>query len=99
MKNIIFPAVILLLLAGAGGCTFLKVNIGDEVQPLEEKAIYGLGTGRQTVAGQAMPEMFASLRFGQPSLLNLPDGEILAVHWAVENGQGKIRTHRLRVRV
>jgi sialidase-1 len=71
----------------------------DRWQPLEERAIYGLGTRRQTVAGQAMPEMFASLRFGQPSLLNLSDGEVLAVHWAVEDGQGKIRTHRLRVRV
>lgn len=49
MKNIIFPAVILFLLAGAGGCTFLKVNIGDEVQPLEEKAIAGKGRDKVLV--------------------------------------------------
>ena len=48
MKKAIFPAIvlqtlILVLLAGAGGCTFLKVNIGEEVQPLAEKTISGKG--------------------------------------------------------
>ncbi len=42
--------------------------------------------------------MGSNLRFGQPSLLNLGDGEVLASHWAIENGQGRILTHRLRVR-
>ena len=41
--------------------------------------------------------MAMSLKFGQPSLLRLDDGEILATHWAVQNGQGRILTHRLRV--
>jgi protease IV len=49
MKKIIFPAIILFLLAGAGGCTFLKVNIGDEVQPLTEKAIAGKGRDKVLV--------------------------------------------------
>ena len=31
--------------------------------------------------------------------LEIGDGEFMAAHWAVEDGQGKIRTHRLRVRV
>jgi sialidase-1 len=72
---------------------------GDRWKPLEEMAIYGSGSPPQTNSGQKMFEMFASLKFGQPSLLKLPDGEILAVHWAVEEGQGKIRIHRLRVKV
>jgi hypothetical protein len=39
---------------------------------------------------------FASLRFRQPSLLRL-DAEIIAAHWCIEDGQGKIRTHHLKV--
>jgi hypothetical protein len=35
---------------------------------------------------------------GQPSLLRLNEDEFLAAHWAIEDGQGKIKTHRLRVR-
>ncbi|OGD21548.1 MAG: hypothetical protein A2W03_12300 [Candidatus Aminicenantes bacterium RBG_16_63_16] len=71
----------------------------DDWHPVEEKSIYGAGSRAQTSEGQDMPEMFAALRFGQPSLLRLTDDEFLAVHWAVEDGQGKIRTHRLRVRL
>ena len=38
-----------------------------------------------------------AVRFGQPSLLPLDDGEVLAAHWCVEDGLGKIRLHRLLV--
>jgi hypothetical protein len=38
--------------------------------------------------------MASALRFGQPSLVALPDGQFLAVHWSIEEGQGLIRTHR-----
>ena len=72
---------------------------GDRWRMIEEAAIYGRGPAAQTRPGQTDAEMFASLRFGQPSLLDLGDGEFLAAHWAVEDGQGKIRAHRLRVRV
>jgi len=44
-----------------------------------------------------MAEMFGSIRFGQPSLLRLSNGEFLASHWSIEDGQGKIRDHRLHV--
>jgi protease-4 len=43
MKKIIFLGIIVVLFAGAGGCTFLKVNIGEEVQPLTEKVVSGEG--------------------------------------------------------
>ncbi len=69
----------------------------DEWKPLAETLIYGAGLGAQTRDGQSMPEMFRSLRFGQPSLLKLPSGGFLACHWCVEDGQGKILAHRLRV--
>ena len=74
----------------------------DEWKVRAEAVIYGAGAPSQTQGGQQMAEMFKSLRFGQPSLLELQDGEFpatqfLATHWCIENGQGKIRTHRLRV--
>jgi protease-4 len=43
MKKIIPTITVLILLAGLGGCTFLKVNIGEEVQPLTEKVVSGEG--------------------------------------------------------
>lgn len=69
---------------------------GDQWRPLAETAIYGAAA--QTRAGQTSSEMFKSLRFGQPSVTKLSTpGEFLAAHWCVEEGQGKIRAHRLRV--
>jgi sialidase-1 len=47
---------------------------------------------------QKMVQTFSSLKFGQPSLLRLSEEEFLATHWIIEDGQGKIHTHRLRVR-
>jgi len=71
---------------------------GDRWRVVEEKAVWGAGVGPQTRAGQNMAAMFTSLKFGQPSLVNLGGGEYLAAHWSVEDGQGKIRAHRLMVR-
>jgi BNR repeat-like domain len=64
---------------------------------IEEACIYGSGRPVQTTEGQPIVDMFQSLRFGQPSLLRTGDDEVLATHWCVEDGQGKIRTHRIRV--
>ena len=44
-----------------------------------------------------MSNMFTSLRFGQPSIMRLSNGEFLASHWSIEQGQGKIRAHQLRI--
>ncbi len=68
---------------------------GDRWTILEETAIYGTGSPMQTKPGQSQGEMFASLKFGQPSLICLPEGMILAAHWAVERGLSRIRLHRL----
>ena len=44
-----------------------------------------------------LADMGQGLKFGQPSLLPLDDGDILAAHWALEAGQGRILTHRIRL--
>lgn len=69
----------------------------DSWQLIRETMIYGVGARAQTIEGKTMSEMFASLRFGQPSLLRIRDDNVLAYHWAIEDGQGKILQHRLRL--
>lgn len=39
----------------------------------------------------------ASLRFGQPSLTKLQNGDIIACYWCVEDGLGRILTQKLAV--
>lgn len=70
----------------------------DKWNVIDEANIWG-GAGQQTRTGQSMTQMFASLRFGQPSLLRLRTDEFLAYHWSIEEGQGKIRGHRLHIPV
>jgi sialidase-1 len=70
----------------------------DRWTMLEEAAIWGPRARPQSVAEQTMVQMFTSLRFGQPSLTRIGPDEYLAAHWSIEEGQGKIRAHRIRVR-
>lgn len=66
----------------------------DRLEVLDTLALFAderLGQG----TGEADP--FASLRFGQPSLLTLGNGEYLACCWQVENGQHVIKTFRIRL--
>lgn len=72
---------------------------GNCWKPFAEAKIYGQRGRAHTYAGQDLLEISTSLRFGQPSLLRLESGEVLASHWCVEDGQGKIRVHRLLVDV
>ena len=67
---------------------------GDAWRVVEETSIWGNAPASE-VASYA--EMALKLRFGQASLLRLDNEDILATHWAVEDGQGRILTHRLRV--
>lgn len=71
---------------------------GDRWNVVSESVIWGRGAGPQTRTGQEMSSMFTSLRFGQPSIMRLQKGEFLASHWSIEEGQGKIRGHRLQIR-
>jgi sialidase-1 len=70
---------------------------GDRWRTLEEQLIWGQGMRQQTKDGQAFHEFAWSIRFGQGSLTRLASGDILAVHWAIIDGQGKVLAHRLRV--
>jgi len=67
---------------------------GDAWRIVEQEKIWGnapsMKVGTYATMGQ-------TLKFGQPSLLPVGDGEILATHWAIEDCQGKILSHRLRV--
>ncbi|HZQ21629.1 MAG TPA: sialidase family protein [Terriglobales bacterium] len=67
---------------------------GGRWRAVEELEIYGIG-GPAMLQGQGEATMFASLRFGQPSLLQTAPDEILGVHWCIEDGLGKIRLHRI----
>jgi sialidase-1 len=69
----------------------------DQWRVIEEKVIWGTSIGQQTREGQTVDRMFASMRFGQPSWVRLSEREFLALHWSIEDGQGKIRAHQLRV--
>jgi sialidase-1 len=71
----------------------------DEWKVMDEIAVWGRSVGQQTSEGQSMSQMFGSLRFGQPSIIRLSNGEFLACHWSIEEGQGKIRAHRLNVNI
>ncbi len=67
---------------------------GDRWRVLEEDCIWnGQGAGDY----KGLSGMAKALRFGQPSLVPLPDGQFLAVHWSIEEGQGLIRTHRFQM--
>jgi len=69
----------------------------DQWKVLDEKMIWGTSMRQQTRDGQEFHEIAGALRMGQASLLQLSNGEILATHWSIEDGQGRIRAHRLRL--
>jgi sialidase-1 len=66
---------------------------------LDETVIWGRALGQQTREGQAMSEMFTAIRFGQPSVIALSNGDLFAFHWSIEEGQGRVRAHRLRIQL
>ncbi len=68
----------------------------DRWRTVKEAKIWGNAPSMKVAAYSTMGQ---NLRFGQASLLRLDNDDILATHWAIEEGQGRIRTHRLRVQV
>lgn len=70
---------------------------GTEWCVMKEATIWGEGMMAQGAGARSSTETFRNLKFGQPSLLRLNPEEFLAAHWSIEDGQGKIRLHRLRV--
>lgn len=69
---------------------------GDQWKTIEELDVWSNAPSREVAR---FKDMAVNLKFGQASLLPLGDGEYLATHWCVEEGQGKILTHRLRITV
>ena len=67
---------------------------GDRWRTITESCLWENAPAMQIAAYATMG---VNLKFGQPSLLRLSETEVLATHWAVEDGQGRILTHRLRV--
>ncbi|HEV2294447.1 MAG TPA: sialidase family protein [Tepidisphaeraceae bacterium] len=70
------------LAANDGWTTLTELNLWDRAVA---KRVTGFG------------DMGTNLKFGQPALLALGDSEYLAYHWSIENGQGRILGHRIRV--
>ena len=53
--------------------------------------------GSNSVSTHRVRTRCHGVNLGQRSLLRLSETEVLATHWAVEDGQGRILTHRLHV--
>lgn len=66
----------------------------DEWNIVSKTKIWGNAPSKQI---GRLADMGKSLKFGQPTLLQLDNGEILAIHWAIEDGQGRILSHRLQL--
>ena len=66
----------------------------DRWRTVEEALIWNNAPAMKVAAYATMA---LNLKFGQASVLRLDNDDILATHWAIENGQGRILTHRLRV--
>lgn len=69
---------------------------GDEWTNLEELPVWqGACSG---MAGKAPTgEELGALKFGFPSMVELPDGDVMAVFWCLEDGIHNVRWVRIRV--
>lgn len=68
---------------------------GDRWVRLAEQAVWQGAVAGMTGQGAAGEEL-AALKFGYPSLVQLADGDVLAVFWCLEDGVHNIRWQRLR---
>ncbi len=80
MKKVIFTALVSILLTALSGCSFIKVSLVPEVQPLEERVLSGEGKdkillmditgvitseeGSSVIGGTKKPGMLAEMREG-----------------------------------
>jgi hypothetical protein len=69
---------------------------GDDWNQLAETCVWrGAKSGMLGERASASDELSA-LKFGFPSLVQLPDGDVFAVFWRHEDGVNNIRWARLR---
>lgn len=81
---------------GDTGLYIRLVDFSDDQWNLEyEECIWGNVASQDSSKG--IVDQFANLKFGQPSLLQLDNNEILATHWHCENGMYKIKIHHLKL--
>lgn len=78
------------------GLVVRRVDLsGDRFTVIEEIDLFADEAMQSSTAG--IRAQFGSLKFGQPSLLQLRDGSVLAACWRVENGQHVIKGFRLEI--
>lgn len=69
---------------------------GNQWVRIAEQVVWqGAGAGMSGRAGAG--DELSALKFGYPSLIQLPDGDVLAVFWCVEDCIHNIRWQRIRV--
>jgi sialidase-1 len=77
------------------GVVVRVVRLAGESWTVLSQATLWDGAAAARVSG--FKDMGAQVKFGQPALLSLGDGQYLAYHWAIEAGQGKILGHHFRL--
>ena len=68
--------------------------IADRWEVLQSAKVW---SGRSSARIRSLDDMGGNLKFGQPSLLRLADGDYLAAHWASSGKFGRILGHRLKI--
>lgn len=77
------------------GLMVRRVNVGAGTFAIEEELDL-LGKADMASDTADIRKQFASLKFGQPSLLRLKSGDVLAACWSFENSQYVIKAYRLQ---
>ncbi|MEQ1768921.1 MAG: sialidase family protein [Devosia sp.] len=78
------------------GLMVRRVDLGAGTFCIEEELDL-LGKADMASDTADIRKQFASLKFGQPSLLRLQSGDVLAACWSFENSQYVIKAYRLQV--
>ena len=78
------------------GLMVRRVDLGAGTFAVEEELDL-LGKADMASETADIRKQFASLKFGQPSLLRLQSGDILAACWSFENSQYVIKSYRLKL--
>ena len=63
-----------------------------------EEAVLWQGAPSGMVGARSAGDELSALKFGYPSAVELPGGEVFVVHWCVEDCLHVIRWHRLKVK-
>ena len=78
------------------GLVVRRVDLGGDRFTIEEELDL-LGGADMASDSADIRKQFASLKFGQPSLLRLAGGDVLAACWSFENSQYVIKGYRLQL--